>query len=152
MIQRIQTLFLLGAAVFLAFMLFMPLAEILTADGVYHTVESGGLKTESGEVLVPTLPVLILILVTALLLLINIFLFRKRKLQIRLCVYSIVLCFGLIGLLYYYWVVMFRQINVEHYWLRIPVVFPVVAIILIYLAFRGIRRDEILVRSIEKIR
>jgi hypothetical protein len=32
------------------------------------------------------------------------------------------------------------------------VVFPVLAIILTYLAFRGIRKDEFLIRSIDRIR
>ena len=78
--------------------------------------------------------------------------YKNRKLQIRFCVYGIILGFGMIGLMYYFWVVIFRQLDVDSYWLRMPVIFPVVAIILTYLAFRGIRKDEILVRSMDKIR
>ena len=152
MIQRIQTLFLLGAVVFLALMLFLPLAEILTVDGRVYSVLSMGLMAEGGEAVVPTWPVLILILVTALMLFINIFLFRNRKLQIRLCVYGIILEFGLIGLLYYFWVVIFRQLEVENLSVWLPVVFPLVSIILTFLAFRGIRKDEILIRSMDKLR
>ncbi len=152
MIQRIQSLFLLGAAVFLVLMLFLPLAEILTEEGIYYTGMSAGLKLESGELAFSTLPVFILVLVSVFLLFLNIFLYRRRKIQIRICVYSIILLFGLIGLLYYYWVIIFRQLNVESNLLKIPIVFPAVAIIFTYLAFRGIRRDEILIRSTDKIR
>jgi hypothetical protein len=67
-------------------------------------------------------------------------------------VYAIVLGFGQIGLMYYFWVLIFRQLVVEDFSIRLPVIFPVVAIILTYLAFRGIRKDEILIRSIDKIR
>ncbi len=152
MIQRIQTLFLLGAAAVLALMLFMPLAEILTKDGVTFEAMSRGLVRQDGEVIVETWPVFILVLVTALLLFLNIFLFKNRKLQIRFCVYGIILAFGMIGLMYYFWVVIFRQLDVDSYWLRMALIFPVVSIIFTYLAFRGIRKDEILVRSLDKIR
>jgi drug/metabolite transporter (DMT)-like permease len=152
MIQRIQTLFLLGAAVFFALMLFMPLARILTDGGVTYIVLSKGLQKEGGEVLVQTMPVFILVLVSAILPFLNLFMYKNRKLQIRFCVYGIILGFGMIGLMYYFWVVIFRQLDVDSYWLRMPVIFPVVAIILTYLAFRGIRKDEILVRSMDKIR
>ena len=152
MIQRIQTLFLLGALFVLALMLFMPLAEILTDDSTYFYVMSAGLRLENGEFVQRTWPVFILILITSVLIFLNILLYRNRKLQIRFCVYSIVLGFGMIGLLYYYWVNIFRQLDVDSYWLRIPLIFPVIAIIFVYLAFRAIRKDEILIRSIDKIR
>ena len=80
MIQRIQTLFLLGAVVFLVLMLFMPLAEILTEDGVTYTVLSKGLQKEDGQVVVATWPVFILVLVSAALLFFNVFLYKNRKL------------------------------------------------------------------------
>jgi drug/metabolite transporter (DMT)-like permease len=152
MIQRIQTLFLLAAAALLAAMLFLPLAEIRTDAGELYTGLIRGLQDQNGGLLVATWPLFILVLVTAFLLLLNIFLYRRRKLQIRVCVYAIILGFGLVGLLYYFWVVIFRQLDVDSYWFRIPVVFPVLAIIFTYLAFRGIRKDEILIRSIDRIR
>jgi len=152
MIQRIQTVFLLGAGIFLALMLFLPLAEILADGGISYTALSRGLRNVDGELIFPTWPVFILVFITAALLLLNILLYRNRKLQIRFCVYAIILCFGLIGLVYYFWVVIFRQLDIESYWFRVPLVFPAVSIILTYLAFRGIRKDEILIRSIDKIR
>ena len=152
MIQRIQTVFLLAAAVFMVLMLFIPLTEFTHADGSIYTAESGGLWNEQGENVFPTIPVIILILATVFLLVLNIFLFKRRKLQIRFCVYAIILEFGLIGMLYYFWVVIIRQMEFEEVTINVPVVFPVVAIILTYLAFRGIRRDEILIHSLDKIR
>ncbi len=152
MIQRTQTLFLLAAAVLLAGMLVLPIAEILTDGGITYTGFSKGFEDGSGELIIPTWPLFILVLVTASMLLINIFLFKRRKIQIRICVYAIVFGFGQIGLMYYFWVIVFRQLDVADYWIRLPVVFPALAIILIYLAFRGIRKDEILIRSLERIR
>jgi hypothetical protein len=152
MIQRIQTLFLLGAAIFMSLMLFIPIAEFTLSDGRVFTAQSSGLVDEQGELAVRTTPVIILIIVTAALLLLNVFLYKRRKLQIRFCVYAIILEFGLIGLMYYFWVVIVRQLEMGDVWIKLPAVFPVVAIILTYLAFRGIRRDEILIRSMDKLR
>ncbi|KPL16765.1 MAG: hypothetical protein AMS23_11465 [Bacteroides sp. SM1_62] len=155
MIQRIQTLYLLTAGVMMSLMLLLPLAEI-AADGTgIYTVQSKGWYIrvgESAELAMATWPVFILALVLALLPLINIFLYKNRKLQLRISVYAIILAFGLIGLIYYYFVIGFRQLDEPAYALRFPLVVPVIFIVLIYLAFRGIRKDEILVRSLDRIR
>ena len=155
MIQRIQTLYLLAALALMVLMLLIPIAEIAGVDGGIYQFRSGGLsRLNGGELsqIIQAIPLLILILMLILLLLINIFFFRKRKIQMRICVYTIILEFGLIGLGYYYIVSAFNGIQVDHYAFKLPVIIPVLSIILIYLAFRGIRKDEILIRSIDKIR
>ena len=146
MIQRIQTLFLLAASALLAAMLFIPVVEIRIHTGEVYTGLLRGMQSESGEYLVSTWPPFILVVF------LNIFFYKNRKLQIRICVYAIILEFGQIGLMYYFWVVLFHKLGEAEYLFRIPVLFPVLAIILTYLAFRGIRKDEILIRSIDRIR
>ncbi len=155
MLQRVQTVYLLAATVLMSLMLFLPLAEIAAEGrGIYQVLSKGWYITGgvTAELAMATWPVFILALVLALLPLINLFLYRSRKLQIRICIYSIILAFGLIGLIYYYFVVGFRQLDEPAYALRFPLVLPAIFIILIYLAFRGIRKDEILVRSLDRIR
>jgi len=154
-LQRIQTVYLLAATVLMSLMLFLPLAEIATeGTGIYSVLSKGWYISggETAELAMATWPVFLLALVLALLSFINILLYRKRKLQLRICVYSIILAFGLIGLIYYFFVVGFRQLDDPAYALQFPLVLPAVFIILIYLAFRGIRKDEILVRSLDRIR
>jgi hypothetical protein len=155
MIQRIQTLYLLAALVLMVLMLFLPFAEMAGVNGAIYRLGSGGLsRLGTGEMdpVSQSIPLLILILILALLLLVTIFLFRNRKLQMRICVYSIILEFGLIGLGYYYFFTAMRDIEVSETAFHLPVIIPVLSIILIYLAFRGIRKDEVLIRSIDKIR
>ena len=152
MIQRIQTLFLIAAAGLIAAMLVIPLVEIRTGTGEVYSGMLRGLRSGSGEYAVTTWPLFILAVVTAALLFVNIFLFKNRKLQIRLCVYAIILGFGQIGLMYYYWVILFRRLGEASYLFRVSVVFPALGIILTYLAFRAIRKDEILIRSIDRLR
>ncbi len=155
MLQRIQTVYLLAATVLMSLMLFLPLAEIAAeGTGIYQVLSKGWYITgaETAELAMATWPVFILALVLALAPLINLILYRTRKIQLRICIYSIILAFGLIGLIYYYFVVGFRQLDEPAYALRFSLVLPAIFIILIYLAFRGIRKDEILVRSLDRIR
>ena len=156
MIQRIQTVYLLAAGVLMALMLMLPMAEVSANGTGYYVVQSKGWFLDAGtevpELAMETWPVFILVFVLTVLPLFSIFLYRKRKLQIRFCVYSIILAFGLIGLIYYFFVIGFRQLDEPAYALRFPLVVPAIFIVLIYLAFRGIRKDEILVRSLDRIR
>jgi len=155
MLQRIQTVYLLAATVLMSLMLFLPLAEIAAEGiGIYEVLSKGWYITgvEIAEPVMSTWPVFILVLFLTLLTLINIFLYKKRKLQIRICIYSIILAFGLIGLIYYYFVIGIRPLDEPAYALSFPMVLPAIFIILIYLAFRGIRKDEILIQSLDRIR
>jgi peptidoglycan/LPS O-acetylase OafA/YrhL len=155
MLQRVQTIYLLAATVLMSLMLFLPLAEIAAeGTGIYEVLSKGWYITggESAEPVMFTWPVFILVLFLTMLPLINIILYKKRKLQIRICIYSIILAFGLIGLIYYYFVIGIRPLDEPAYALSVPMVLPAIFIILIYLAFRGIRKDEILVRSLDRIR
>ena len=155
MLQRIQSLYLLIAVILMALMLGMTYAEIAGADGDIYSFNSMGLTGPAGEtaeVVLPAWPQFILVVILAVLLLISIFLYRNRRLQIRICVYSIVLEFGLLGLMYYYFITAVRSMEVAEASFYFPVLIPVLVIILIYLAFRGIRKDDILVRSLDKIR
>jgi hypothetical protein len=42
--------------------------------------------------------------------------------------------------------------NLETVSYRLPIVFPVISAILHYLAFRGIRKDELMVQALSRLR
>jgi len=78
-----------------------------------------------------------------------ILMYKSRILQMRLCIYNILLLIGMMG------VVMFLLYRLHYNPLisfRLPMVFPVVSIILHYLAFRGIRKDELMVQALSRFR
>ena len=154
MIQRIQTIYLLIAVILMAIMLFAPFADIFSSQGnelfVFHS--NGLFVGDSNKMVIPTWPISILIAGILVLLITAIGLFKKRRLQARICIYTILLLVGLAGLIFYYLSVVFKGAELADYSFRLPVIFPIVSIILIYLAFRGIRKDEALIRSIDKIR
>ncbi len=154
MIQRIQTIYLFFAFVILLLMYFFPLAEFLSGQHELYYFYIDGIKPEGaleGHYFQKTLPVFILLSIVCLVVVISIFLFKKRILQMRLCIFSVLLLVGLCGLMAFYFLNAKNRLEaIVHY--NYPLVFPVVTIILIYLAFRGIRKDELLVRSYERIR
>ena len=152
MIQRIQTLYLLLATAMMSLTLFLPLATIVYGGNelVLKAFTLSGVESIEG-----TLPVYLgafLALTTALLLVI-IFLYKKRLVQIRLCVSAIVLLLGSAGLIGLY---CYRLCDILSgdliFTLGFASLMPVVAIIPVVLAIRGIARDEALVRSLDRIR
>jgi len=81
--------------------------------------------------------------------LIIIFLYKKRILQIKILGFTMVLLLGLVGVMLYFLYAAFEGAEVVF---KIPIVFPVIAFILDYLAIRAIGKDEALIRSLNRIR
>ncbi|MBN2484797.1 MAG: DUF4293 domain-containing protein [Bacteroidales bacterium] len=155
MIQRIQSLFLLAAAGLQIFLLFSPVANFALAGNGYAEFWFKGftVNQEVGEtILLPTAALNILGWFIAVLGLLTIFLFKRRVLQIRLCVYAILLNIGQIILIAFY----IYQFNINNapqntaYSMAIAV--PAANVVLTYLAFRAIRKDELLVKAYERLR
>ncbi len=153
MIQRIQSVYLLVAGIFLVFLLFNPIAEFVrSANQAIFELRFSGVVNEAGETeSFSVLPLSILIVLCISITFITIFLFKKRMLQIRLSVINIVLLLGLEGLMFYYVSVIKNELegNVSY---NVLIVFPVVSAILVYLALRAIAKDEALVRSLNRLR
>lgn len=147
MIQRIQTLFIFIAALITALMLKTEFAEI-ASGGDYYIFSAEGIAM-GVNVILDGLPIQVFIGLIVILHLVVIFLFKKRILQIRLLVFSIILLIGLAGLMLYFLYAGFDSLNVIF---KIPMVIPLIAIIFDYLAIRAIGKDEALIRSINRIR
>lgn len=152
MIQRIQTVYLLGAIILISVMFGLPVSEHYSLDGKFYTFELMGVENQAGEQVYSTLPLVILFGVIDLLMVITVFIYKRRVLQMRLCVYNILLLLGSIGLGYYYLKMIIDEFNAPNYSFSFSVVIPLITIIFLYLAFRGIRRDELLIKSMDRIR
>ena len=152
MIQRIQTLYLLLATVMMSLTLFLPLATISYGGNelILKAFTLSGIESIEGS-----LPVYLgaFLAVTTALLLVIIFLYKKRLVQIRLCVSAIVLllCSAVLIGLYCYRLCDILSGDLV-FTLGFASLMPVVAIIPVALAIRGIARDEALVRSLDRIR
>ena len=160
MIQRIQSLYLLLAAVAMAMMVFFPLGWII-AGGEEYRLLAFGLETAPQEGIVQqvssTMGLGIIVCVAALLPFVTIFLFKNRMLQFRLCMAEFALLLGAqaMALLFLYRLagIFTKEFEMEAaVSLGLPMFLPVVAAILNWLALRGIKKDIILIKSLNRIR
>lgn len=152
MIQRIQTLYLLVVTALMSLTLFMPIASFVVGGQTYE-LTAFALSCE--DALHTTRWMGIMLSLATLLPFITIFLFKKRTLQVRLCAVELVLLLGslvLIGL--YYWLTsrIFEGLEIDHRQFGWAAPMPIVSMVLTYLASRAIFKDEVLVRSLDRIR
>jgi len=147
MLQRIQTIFILIAELLTAAIFKFKLADI-SADGQLMTFFARGISNNE-RLIFDGLPLQILIGIIVVLHIIVLFSFKKRIRQIRLLVFTIILLLGLFGLCLFF---AYTGVNNANIAFKIPVAFPLVTVILDWLAIRFIGKDEALVRSLDRIR
>lgn len=153
MIQRIQTVYLLLIVALTVATLFLPLALLQIGDQ-FFSFDATGLNTmvAQPELVYPTWGLLVLTAAIALIALFTIFLFRKRVLQIRLCIFNALLMLGFYGLFAFFAWSIDGQMEITSMAMKIALSFPLISLILCYLAIRNIGADEALVRSLERLR
>ncbi len=147
MIQRIQTVYILLAGVLTAILYKLKLADLSVNNELMEFFAKGIFKGE--DIVYNGLPLMVLIGIITVLHFAGLFLYKKRILQIRILVFSIILLLGLFGLFFYFTYMGFEGAKVAF---KIPVAFPLVAVILDWLAIRAIGKDEALIRSLNRIR
>ena len=147
MLQRIQTVWLLLAAVLTGLLFQSPLADISAGNELYQFNLNGIFKGD--ERLFSGLPLILFTTLIILLHLYAIFSYKKRIRQMRVLAFTIILLVGLTGLILFFAYYGFKGATVSF---KIPVAFPLVAAIIDYLAIRAIGKDEALIRSIDRLR
>lgn len=157
MIQRIQTLYLLIVTALMAVTLFCPLVYI-AVDGTQVTLSAFSISDAEGVLSHTSAWLGSLLILTTALPLVTIFLFNNRPLQIRLCG---ALCVLLVGALLLIGAFTFSIVNNifadftiswSNIAFRLPVIMPLISVIITPIAMRAILKDEILVRSLDRIR
>ena len=155
MIQRIHTLYLLLATAMMSLTLFLPLAMIVYG-GNELVLKAFTVSGVEGIGMPLSIYLGLILAATTALLLVIIFMFKKRLAQIRLCVSAIVLLLGsaaIIALYCYRLCSLLAELNYDKIiTIGFASLMPIVAIIPVVLAIRGIARDEALVRSLDRIR
>ena len=174
MIQRIQTLYLLAVVILGIVLIWLPVVEFISYAEIYDKVDNqqvetmrtwelrpSGVKvlywvqdTEASYAPVPVHGVWGLTLATLLipvLALVDIFLFKKRLLQARLNIFSVMFCLGWYGVVAIYIWQAKLALGVD--WHILPwASFPLVCFVLTLMATRRILKDEALVRAADRIR
>lgn len=155
MLQRIQTVYLFVITVLMTSVLVLPLASVQIAD-VPYTFDATGINSvgTQPELIYPAWALLVLTAISALISLVTIFLYKKRVLQIRLCVFNAVLLVGFYAF-FVFFVYKINGLMAEtgvDFSFKLALTFPVISLILDYLAIRNIGADEMLVRSLDRLR
>lgn len=144
MIQRIQSVWLFVAALFSGALFISPLYRYNVADRPEVQLLSSA----------NFFPLLLLAAIVTLVPLVTIFMFTNRRRQMRLTLFSILACLSFIG-------VMLMKISNIHKMnpgltndsYVIPgALLPVVSVIFLILAWSGIRKDDKLVKSVDRLR
>ena len=151
MIQRIQTLFLLAIAVVSGLMLTGDLITMDAGAGTLFNISFTGLDDSAGKLVQRLWPLSFIIALVPLLALAAIFLYKKRTLQMRITMFILLLSLGTIILGAFYVIMFERKIEVTMIW-RIRALFPLVSAILAWLAYRAIMKDDLKVKSYDRLR
>lgn len=151
MIQRIQTLLLLAVALFSGLMLTGDIISLTAGNGTVFSMGFMGMGEQGGEIIQRLWPMTVILAIVPLLAIIALFLFRNRQLQMRLTMMVLLLSLGTIILGAFYILMFDRKIDVTIIW-KVRVLFPAVSAILAWLAYRAILKDEIRVRSYDRLR
>jgi hypothetical protein len=154
MIQRIQSLFLLGAGICFAVACFLPVGTLTTAEAQY-IFTSWSLKEgiPDGAIVFQTFYIGLLQAILSILSLVAFFLFKKRPAQSKVCIAAIVINFILIFLmlLLYPETILPKFFSGELQYSPFALL-SVVPLAFLYFANKFIIRDEKKVRAAERIR
>lgn len=152
MIQRIQSVWLLLAALTLASLFFFPIVVNYNNASEFSVFVTGLYqKTDTGIQRIQWyLPLLISTVAIIVLCVLNIFNFKNRTLQKRLTIVSIILTIGLS-----FWCRQYAQkipggLDGAHY--TVGTFLPSLGILFLVLAIAGINKDEKLIRSADRLR
>ena len=141
MIQRIQSLWLLLAAITLFLLFKFPFA---------------GAKTQQGSLIELYAASSLMMFIVAILLgiasLVAIFLFKNRSSQKKLIWLGILLDIVLIVMMYYQMEGLKENTSLQGQTFKMGAIFPVLYIIFMIMAYSGIRRDEKLIKSVDRLR
>ncbi|MEL6987484.1 MAG: DUF4293 domain-containing protein [Bacteroidota bacterium] len=145
MIQRIQTLFLLIAALSFVALFKLPFA---TSTAKIGEIFSDGIYNLNDHTLLLGLTVLGILIALG-----NIFLFKNRPLQMRLSYLLVVVavCLGALSLMYFMGATKDMQANQEVHD-KAGLYMPIIGVVFGILASVFIRKDENLVRSSDRLR
>ncbi len=148
MIQRIQTVYLLLVTGLLIAAMCLPVGTAIEADGASHIFKPLGLTL--GNEYQSTWGLFCILLLATLVDFATIFLFKNRMLQIRMTVFSTCLLVGYyLAFVAFYFILKGDMYSFQLHW---ALCFPLIGIILNYLALRAIGADEAKVQAVDRLR
>lgn len=156
MIQRIQSIYLLVAGIVTIVLLFIPIGTLTSELGFYTYTPFTVHVINTDLVVAKTFFVAILLLLSSIISFVTIFLYKKRKLQVRLINFNMLIVLAtLLTMLYIYPKFVFTKIqDLNNTVLEYNYVILIIALTAmgLYMAKKAIIKDEALVGSSERLR
>ena len=150
MIQRVQTLYLLAVVALGIALIWLPVVQFVTPEEAAE-LQIWELNALGGVPLPGLWGLLVTTILIPVLALIDIFLYKKRLIQARLNIFTVMLCLGYYGVLAIYIWQAILALGVD--WHILPsACIPLVCFVLTLMATRRILKDEALVRAADRIR
>lgn len=155
MIQRIQSLYLALTTILSLLFLDGGILSFINTSGSVIKVTFGGvfknIGTDNPELILTVFPLSVIIVAIPFLAIITMLLFKKRNIQLKFAVAGIIMSALLIMLLIYYAVSIGSKYNASVTPGFLMAV-PVIVFIFNTLAYRGIKKDDNLVKSYDRLR
>ncbi|RGM44892.1 MULTISPECIES: DUF4293 domain-containing protein [Bacteroides] len=152
MIQRIQSVYLLLVTILLVVAICLPVGQYIGTDGVTtHIFKPLGVTLANGT-FQSTWGLFGILLLSAIIAFCTIFLFRNRMLQVRMTIFSSLLLIGYYIAFFVFMFMLKNDLDAMNFQLGWALCLPVICIILNYLAFRAIYRDELMVKAADRLR
>lgn len=151
MIQRIQTVYLLLVTALLTTTIFLPVGSFLDSNGLLYPFSPLNINLPSAGLNYTPWEQLALLVLGALIAFATIFLFKNRKLQMRMCVFNSLIIAGYY-LVYLMFVLMSKGNTNADFQFSFGLCLPVISLVLTFLAFRAIRKDENMIKTAYRIR
>jgi hypothetical protein len=154
MIQRIQTVYLFIAILLTGSLFFLPFAELTNTANELFRLDAKGLYQPASPNSAPLFANTIVVILCAsciALMIITIFRYKMLSRQISLSKITVVALFILTGVIFYE---IWKAAGMVGgtFSIKIYSSFPAVSIILVWLAMRGMHKDDQLLKSIDRIR
>mgnify|MGYP003398873823 CR=1 FL=1 len=149
MIQRIQSVYLLVVTILMIVCMCSPVGSIIANTNEISEFGNLCITMPDGTKDYAPWALFAILLVVAILSFVTIFLFKKRMLQIRLTIFSSVVLIGYYLALVAYIFMLAENTNFTPSW---TICLPIIALILNWLAIRGIGADEALVKAYDRLR
>jgi len=160
MLQRVQTIYMLASVIAILTMHFFWLASFATPEATYELSSMGLTCTTPGhEVDQMCWDLFLLLLVMFILPLVTIFMYKRRKLQLRMLIYTAILNVCYYGLYFYdvdkldsYVLSLTPSMTLDSSNNVIMLAMPLLSIFCLVMAMRGVIYDIALLKSLDRLR
>jgi hypothetical protein len=151
MIQRIQSVYLLIVAVLLIASICMPLGYFYSGNRVEAYIFKA-FGVNMGDNFYSTWGLFVIISLCSGIAFVTVFFFKQRIFQIRMTVFNSILLVGYYLAIVAFYFILKDKLEIALFRISWALCFPAIAIILNYLAIRAIGRDEVMVKTTDRLR